>query len=124
MHARTSSEIPFETGWTKVSDADKERTERPISANEITSAINSMAGKAPGDDGLTTTFYRKFWQNLVECLKECISSGEMTHSQPRSVIRLIQKKGKDAKFIKNWHPISLINVDTKIFSKCLDLDYP
>ena len=32
---------------------------------------------------------------------------------------MIEKKGKDKRYLKNWRPISLINVDTKIASKCL-----
>ena len=32
---------------------------------------------------------------------------------------MLEKKGKDKRFIKNWRPISLIKVDTKIASKTL-----
>ena len=32
---------------------------------------------------------------------------------------MLEKKGKDKRFIKNWRPISLINVYTKIASKTL-----
>ena len=39
--------------------------------------------------------------------------------QRQAVITLIEKKGKDKRFMKNWRPISLINVDTKIASKAL-----
>ena len=35
------------------------------------------------------------------------------------MITLLEKKGKDKRLIKNWRPISLINVDTKIASKAL-----
>ena len=34
-------------------------------------------------------------------------------------LTLLEKKGKDKRFIKNWRPISLINFDTKIASKAL-----
>ena len=30
---------------------------------------------------------------------------------------MLEKSGKDKTFIKNWRPISLINFDTKLFSK-------
>ena len=31
----------------------------------------------------------------------------------------MEKRDKDKRFISNWRPISLLNVDTKIISKCL-----
>ena len=33
------------------------------------------------------------------------------------MITLLEKRDKDKRLIKNWRPISLINVDTKIASK-------
>lgn len=35
------------------------------------------------------------------------------------MITLLEKKDKDRRFIKNWRPISLINVDVKIASKAI-----
>ena len=35
------------------------------------------------------------------------------------MITLLEKKGKDRPLIKNWRPISLINVDVKIASKAI-----
>ena len=43
--------------------------------------------------------------------------GELSNSQKQAVITLLEKKGKDKTLIKNWRPISLINVDAKIASK-------
>ena len=36
-----------------------------------------------------------------------------------SIIKLIAKKYRDKRFVKNWRPISLLNVDTKVLSKSL-----
>ena len=36
-----------------------------------------------------------------------------------AIIKLIEKKGKDKMYIKNWRPISLLNVDVKIASKTI-----
>ena len=36
-----------------------------------------------------------------------------------AIIKLIEKKGKDKMYIKNWRPISLLNVDVKIASKAI-----
>ena len=38
-------------------------------------------------------------------------------SQRQAIIKLIAKKGRDKKFVENWRPISLLNMDMKIFSK-------
>ena len=36
-----------------------------------------------------------------------------------ALAKIEKKKGKDKRWIKNWRPIWLINVDTKIISKVL-----
>ena len=45
--------------------------------------------------------------------------GQLSSSQTQAVIVLIEKKDKDKGFLKNWRPISLINVDAKIASKAM-----
>ena len=40
-------------------------------------------------------------------------------SEQQSAESSLKKKGKDKRVIKNWRPISLINVDAKIISKVL-----
>ena len=37
----------------------------------------------------------------------------------QAVITLIEKQGKDHSVVENWHPVSLVNVDTKIMSKVI-----
>ena len=44
---------------------------------------------------------------------------ELSTSLSQAIIKLIEKKDKDKRFIKNWRPISLLNVDYKIISKAL-----
>ena len=43
----------------------------------------------------------------------------MSLSQKQAIITLIEKKGKDRSLLKNWRPISLLNVDAKIMSKVI-----
>ena len=77
--------------------------------------------KSPGEDGLTAEFYKTFWNSvghlLVDSLNYSYDHGELTNTQKQAI--LIEKKGKDKKYIGNWRPISLINVDAKIGSKVI-----
>ena len=79
--------------------------------------------KSPGNDGLTVEFYEKYWnlisEQLLKSFNESTEMGEMSASQKQSIITLLEKEGKDKLLPKNWRPISLMNFDTKLFSKTL-----
>ena len=45
--------------------------------------------------------------------------GNLSISQRQAVTKLIAKKDSDKRFVKNWRPISLLHVNTKIRSKSL-----
>ncbi len=74
-----------------------------------------------GNDGLIQEFYSFFWETishlLFESYTESIKKGKLSTSQRQNIISLLEKSGKDKTQIKNWRPISLINFDTKLFSK-------
>jgi len=80
-------------------------------------------GKSPGNDGLTVEFYKFFWNDVKDIFfaSVCHSRvvGELSVSQRQAIIKLLEKRDKDKRFIENWRPISLLNVDTKIISKAL-----
>ena len=79
--------------------------------------------KSPVNDGLTAEFCLAFWPLLakliVDSLNYAFEYGELSKSQKQAVITLIEKKEKDKKLVKNWRPISLVNVDAKLGSKTL-----
>ena len=54
-------------------------------------------------------------------MNESYNGRQLSTSQRQATITVIEKKDKNKRFIKNWRPISLINVDTKIASKVLAL---
>ena len=56
---------------------------------------------------------------MCSSITKSYENGELSTSKRQAVIKLIEKKDKDKKLIKNWIPISLLNVDTKLISKVL-----
>ena len=97
--------------------------EGPISENKLLKVLKNMSSnKSPGNDGLTQEFYETFWKDLKKRLCASITKsfhrGELSHSQKQAVIKL-KKKDRDKKLIKNWRPISLLNIDAKLISKVL-----
>ena len=48
---------------------------------------------------------------------EAKENGHLSISKRQAIIKLIEKKYRDKRFIKNWRPISLLNVDLKIIPK-------
>ena len=80
--------------------------------------------KSPGPHSLTVEFYRKFWDllspYLIRIYNACFDAGEMCYSMKTSNTPVILTKG-DRKALKNWRPISLLNVDYKICSKAISV---
>ena len=96
-----------------------------LSLAECFAALQGMARrKAPGIDGLPMEFYLKFWDvigpDLVSVVNSCFDSGclSLSLSQRRCVISLSFKKG-DRLDLRNWRPISLLNVDYKLASRVI-----
>ena len=58
---------------------------------------------------------------MVNSCNYGFQKGELAISQRQSIIRLISKKDKDLSRLKNWRPISLLNLDYKIATKALAL---
>ena len=95
-----------------------------ITEEECLSSLKTFEkNKTPGTDGLTAEFYLCFWEFVVtpltDCLNDAYCRGEMSISQRRGVISLLPKKNKDTLLLKNWRPISLLNIDYKIATKCI-----
>ena len=79
--------------------------------------------KTPGTNGLPAVFYKTFWSelapSLIISLNYSYDQGTLSVSQRRGIIKLIPKKDADPHFIKNWHPLTLLNCDYKIATKAI-----
>ena len=106
-----------------LSDQQKQYLQNDLSDFEIETAISQMAkGKAPGPDGLSVEFYTRCWpivkHDFVNLLNQMYSIQSIDNRTKSGFITLIYKKGPQTK-ISNYRPISLLNYDLKIFTKCL-----
>lgn len=104
----------------------KTALEVPISVLEIKRAIDDLnTGKSPGPDGLGAAFYKAFKEPMAEALHrvllEAYEVKEMPPSFRRTHTILIPKSEDPVKqlSVKSYRPISLTNVDYKIFMKIL-----
>ena len=104
----------------KISDEIRKKINKFIGINEAKKVLDKMKNnKSPGSDGLPKEFYVEMWDtigpDLVETLNNNIIGGTMTESQREGIIKLLYKKG-DKRLLKNWRPVSLLNVDYKIMT--------
>lgn len=95
--------------------------DKDITLPEIKKALDGMAkNKSPGSDGLTVEFYLAFWDiigpELLNLYREIEKEKKLSRSMKSGLITLIFKKG-DARYLENWRPISLLNVDYKILAR-------
>ncbi|KAJ1080629.1 hypothetical protein NDU88_000823 [Pleurodeles waltl] len=109
-----------------LSEEDKEVLEGDLVLADLKRAILSLPkGRSPGSDGIPVELYATFWDlvgsDLLEVFRCSMREGLLPNSLRGGCIRLIYKKKGDRADVKNWRPISLLNVDFKILSKTLFL---
>ena len=107
-----------------LSEDEKKPCEGEVTEKECLNNLKAMPnGKSPGTDGFPTEFYKVFGIDLKNILLSCYSfafrTGQLSTSQRRGIISLIPKKDSIPFFLKNWHPISPLNTDYKIVTKCI-----
>ena len=103
---------------------EQESLEKDLTFEELKDALTSFAdNKSPGEDGFTKEFYEAFfdllWKDLLNSYNDAFNKGSLSVSQKRGTITLIPKGDENLSDLKNWRPISLLNIDYKILSKVL-----
>jgi len=73
-------------------------------------------------DGFLAEFYSHFWgllgRDLVDTLNFSFREGFLSALQRQGILRVLCKKDNPLS-LKNWKPISLLNLDFKIVTKAL-----
>ena len=110
----------------RLTDDECRLCEGELTKRECWEALQTMGNnKNPGNDGLSKEFYvcsfNEIHSYLLRALNMSFREGQLSSSLRQAVIFLIEKKDKGKRFLKNWRPISLINVDAKIVSKAIAL---
>ncbi|KAJ1166925.1 hypothetical protein NDU88_007319 [Pleurodeles waltl] len=107
-----------------VSTPAREVLNIPLALEELHLAVKSFkSGKTPGSAGLPIEFYTSLWDlvvpDLLELYEEMEQEGVMPHTLRGGMIALLYKHKGERCDIKNWRPISLLNVDYKILAKTM-----
>lgn len=112
------------SGLPSFPDFESEALNAPISIDEYTRAISTLKPhKAPGPDGYTVVYYKAFTSTLgprfIKAFNSLLEDRPLPIDTLRAHIVVIPKEGKDHAQCKNYRPISLLNVDLKIFTRIL-----
>ena len=107
-----------------LNDEEAERIEGEITLNEASMALRNMKhSKSPGTDGFNAEFFKVFLSKIgmlvVRALNWGFRKGELSCTQREGIITCIPKGDKRRDLIKNWRPISLLNVVYKIGSAAI-----
>jgi exonuclease III len=98
--------------------------EKNIDEHELLSVLKNMKNnKSPGSDGFTVEFFKFFWSDLkgyiTKAVQHIFLCKHLPISQRLGIISCLPKGDKPRQFLKNWRPITLLNVFYKIISGCI-----
>ena len=108
----------------KLTGEEAELLEGDIKYSELAEALKNMKNsKTPGSDGFTAEFFKFFWVDLKYIILNSLNYGYRTGTfsitQRQGIITCLPKPNKSPFYLKNWRPISLLNVIYKLASSVI-----
>ena len=108
----------------KLTEENKIGLEGELTDSEILAVLKKMKNnKSPGSDGFTVEFFKFFYNDLKVFIRKSINEGyregKLSITQRQGIITCLPKGDKPKQFLKNWRPITLLNVIYKLASGCI-----
>jgi len=105
----------------RLSDDEKHLISGEFSITDLENTLKDMDNnKSPGMDGLPAEFYKTFWPDIKDYLYASVQAvfddNCLSITQRRGILTLLPKPNKDLLQLKNWRPLTLMNVDYKIIT--------
>uniref|UniRef100_A0A803TVG9 Reverse transcriptase domain-containing protein n=1 Tax=Anolis carolinensis TaxID=28377 RepID=A0A803TVG9_ANOCA len=124
LYANKETEMSEGVVVRKLDPQDQIGLNKTITSKEIEEVINNLKpNSSPGPDGFTSNFYKIFQPeitpNLEILFNEILKNRTIPETWKRSEIITILKPNKDESDPNSYRPITLCNVDYKIFTKLL-----
>lgn len=95
----------------------------PITKEDLDKAIGRLkTNKSPGNDGFPNEWYKVFKKELAPVMFESFNwtlEKAVAPSWRDALISVIPKEGKNKEYCESFCPISILNVDYKLFTSIL-----
>ena len=110
--------------YNKISEEEQSLIPGPISYTELSNVFKRMKNdKSPGFSGYTVEFFKFFWGDIGKLIHKSIlyafENNNLSSALREGIITCLPKPGKSRCKLKNWRPITLLNVRYKMISACI-----
>ena len=97
--------------------------EKDFVFEEFYEIIKKMTNSSPGPNGLTITFFKKYFHcfgvEFTKMVNANLKNGKLPSTMKETLIKLIPKNKDKIKSMKTLRPISLTNIDYRIMAKAI-----